>query len=247
MALTLSPTVSDALRALSQFLLYVLPLGPADVVTGQQNRVAEPGDPSFLVMTPIRFERLLTNVDSSADCRFNGQISANVLTVNSVDIGSVVLGLTVFGVGVAANTQITKFITGTGGAGTYQVSRNQAVAAATMSAGGKLMMQEARAVIQVDFHSIDSSSLDMAQLVSTSLRDEFATSFFAALDPPLNSVAPLYADDPRQIPFVNDQQQYEWRSMLEVHLQVNQTAASPAQYADEGDVMIVDVDAAFPP
>lgn len=242
-----SPAVSDVLGALQAFLLDLLPITADDVVQGLVNRVGEPGDTTFIVMTPIRFERLATNIDAQADCRFVGSITANVLTVVSIDIGSIGLGLTVFAAGVAPGTTITKFLDGEGGAGTYQVSRNQTVAQATMSAGATTLTQEARVVVQLDFHSLDTTSGDYAQAVSTALRDEFATTFFAALPPPQNSVAPLHADDPRQAPFLNAEQQYEWRWVLEAHFQANQILALPAQYADEVALTLKDVDAVFPP
>jgi hypothetical protein len=47
---------------------------------------------------------------------------------------------------------------------------------------------------------------------------------------------PLYADDPRYMPFVNENQQYEWRWVLEACFQVNQTVVVPKQYADAVDV-----------
>jgi hypothetical protein len=58
-------------------------------------------------------------------------------------------------------------------------------------------------------------------------------------------VAPLLADDPRQMPFVNDQQQTEFRWVLDVQLQVNQIVAVPQQFADAATVNVVNVEEAY--
>ena len=70
--------------------------------------------------------------------------------------------------------------------------------------------------------------------------------FFAALSPPLNGVVPLYADDPRQMPFINAESQYEWRWVLEAKLQVNQAVQIPQQFADSAVVDAISVEAEFP-
>ena len=98
----------------------------------------------------------------------------------------------------------------------------------------------------------DGSGIEVASRVwvplefRTALRDEFGVAFFAALAPPLNGVVPLYADDPRQTPFINSEQQYEWRWVIEVCLQVDQTVTVPQTYSDSATVDVVDVSAAYP-
>ena len=77
-----------------------------DVIAGQPNRAAEPANPWFVVMTPIRFDRLATNVDSVQDVKFTGSIAANVLTVTEVETGEILVGALVQGEGVATGTQI---------------------------------------------------------------------------------------------------------------------------------------------
>ena len=57
------------------------------IIAGQQNRTPEPANPYFGVMTPIRFDRLETNVDTAADVRFTGSIAANQMTVTDVTTG----------------------------------------------------------------------------------------------------------------------------------------------------------------
>lgn len=63
-----------------------------------------------------------------------GSISGTTLTVSAVTSGTLTVGQTVQGTGVAVNTMITALGTGTGGAGTYTVSTSQTVASTTMYA-----------------------------------------------------------------------------------------------------------------
>lgn len=149
------------------------------VVAGQQNRVPESTNPYFVVMTPIRFQRLATNVDSAADVKFVGSISGSTLTVASVDTGTIQIGAPIFGTGVSSGTQIVQQLSGTpGGIGTYQIAPSQTVAEETLS-GQNVLTQDARIVIQLDCHSPDTSAGDFAQTISTALRDEYAQSYAA--------------------------------------------------------------------
>jgi hypothetical protein len=219
-----------------------------DVIAGQPNRAPEPANPYFAVMTPPRVGRLATNIDTSADCKFQGSITGAVLTVSDVEIGEIAAGATVFGTGVTAGTTIISQTTGApGGAGTYAVAPAQTLAATTLSAGQKVLMQEAEFVVQVDFHSPDYTAGDFAQATSTALRDEYGVNFFAALAAPLDGVVPLYADDPIQVGWQNAEEQWESRWVLDVHLQVDQIFSVPAQYSDSVTVDLVDVDAVYPP
>ena len=63
-----------------------------------------------------------------------GAIAGTTLTVASVTSGVLYLGQTIQGAGVAANTMITAFGSGSGGAGTYTVSTSQTVASLTLYA-----------------------------------------------------------------------------------------------------------------
>ncbi len=216
-------------------------------VPGQVNRVPEPVNPFFAIATPIRIERLRTNVDDSADVKVVGSIAGGVLTVSQVVSGQVQAGATIFGTGVVLNTAVTGLISGVGGTGTYAVSPSQAASAQTMSAGAKTLTQSAEVTLQIDFHSSDTTAGDFAQIVSTCLRDSFGVDFFAGLPPPLNGVVPLYADDPRQAPFINDSGQYEFRWSLDCCLQIYQVVSVSQQYADAAEVDVVSVEADFPP
>lgn len=60
-------------------------------------------------------------------------LAGTVLTVSSITTGSIVLGMKITGTGVAANTYVIAFGTGTGGAGTYTVSVSQLVASTALA------------------------------------------------------------------------------------------------------------------
>jgi len=216
------------------------------VIAGQPNRVAEPVNPWFSVMTPIRFERLATNVDVITDVKFTGSIASQVLDVTNVDFGTIGLGSYIFGGGVASGTKIIEFGTGSGGVGTYQVVPSQTLSVETLSAGFNLLTQNARLVVQVDFHGPDTIAGDLAQTVSTTIRDEYAVKFFAGLASPQNGIVPLYGDDPAERPFINDQNQYEWRWVLDVHLELQQSTQVSQEFADSVDLTLIDVPEIYP-
>ena len=64
---------------------------------------------------------------------FTGTISGTTLTVSAVSSGTLAVGDTLVGPGIAANTTITALGSGTGGAGTYTVSTSQSVASEAMN------------------------------------------------------------------------------------------------------------------
>jgi hypothetical protein len=243
----ITPSQSYLTTAIRAFLLAELPSG-TEVVLGQINRVAEPSSTNFVVMTPIRFDRLDTNLDESLDLKMTGSISGTTMTITAVSAkspGAIVVGAPIFGVGIMAGTTVTAFGTGTGGIGTYTVSQSQTVGSQTLSAGRKAMTQSAMATVQLDFHSENTVEAgNMAQTIATLLRDDYGVTAFANQP---SDVVPLYADDPRQMPFINDQQQYEWRWILEARFQVNQQVSVPQEYADAVNVGLIEVDGRYPP
>lgn len=171
-------------------------------------------------------------------------LSYGLMTVSAVAFGTIGVGANVFGVGVAVPTIVRALGTGTGLSGTYIVDPTQTFASGTLSAGGKLIRQNSVFTVQLDFHSLDTTTaVDMAQTISSAFRDSYGVTFFNAINP---AITPLFADDPRFIPFQNENQQYEQRWMVEANLQVNQTILVPAQYADVASVVLVSVDTGPP-
>lgn len=236
--MTPSITQDDVNTAIAAFLSLILPPGVA-VIVGQINRVAQPlGD--LVVLWPLRLPRLSTNLDSMADAKFQGSIASTVMTVTSVEIGVVAPGRTVFGVGVADNTTVLDQIDGVpGGAGHYTIAPTQSVADTTLSAGSITVEQSTECVYQLDVHGPNSFS--NAQVISTLFRDGYAVDQMAD-----TGVTPLYADDPRQLPFITAASQYEDRWVIEAHLQIRPTVSVPQQFADIATIEAVDVDVAYP-
>lgn len=81
--------------------------------------------------------------------------------------------------------------------------------------------------IQCDVHGPNSA--DNAQVITTLMRDEYG---FASFQASGFNVAPLYADDPRRLPFINGEQQYEDRWSIDVVLQANPVASVPQDFAN---------------
>ncbi|CAB5218002.1 hypothetical protein UFOVP205_47 [uncultured Caudovirales phage] len=69
---------------------------------------------------------------ATAGAIVTGSISATTLTVTAVTSGTLALGMTIQGAGVTANTIITAYGTGSGGAGTYTVNNSQTIASRTL-------------------------------------------------------------------------------------------------------------------
>lgn len=244
-----TPTQSDVLDALRQFLIEVLPDG-VPVGAALVNRVSEFEESEFVLMTPMRQERLETNIDSPSDLAFTASITTTIMTVTAMDSrfpdSTIIPGLTIFGPGVGPNTKIVEQVSGTpGGVGTYRVSFNKDVPLATLSASTKLVNRHTQFTIQLDFHGATlSPASDMAATVSTLFRDSYAYQSFANQG---LGVVPLYADDPRLIPYVNENQQVEMRWIVEANLQTNQVVRVPVEYADAISVEVISVDATYPP
>lgn len=230
-----SPNQSAIQAVLRSFLLSVLPAN-TPVIAGQDNRVPEPQGADFVVFWTTRRDRIETNVDTYADCLFTGSISGNILTVSNVNYGSLAVGSQVFGVGVTVPTTITALSGGTGGVGNYMVSTIQVVGSEFMAAGTENLLQPTQITFQLDVHGPNSH--DNAQIISTAFRDDFAVEAFAALN---SNVYPLYADDPRQVPFINAEEQYETRYIIEALVQANQIVGIPQQFADSVSVTLVDI------
>lgn len=230
----MTPTQSDVLTVLRAFLLAVLP--GLEVVLAQVNRVPEPKGSDFVTMTPLFQNRLSTNVDTYQDCAFTGSIADATLTVSAVALGTIEVGATLFGAGIALGTTIAALGSGTGGVGTYTVSQAQSVGAEPMASGTEAILQPTRMTVQLDVHGPNSA--DNAQTVSTLFRDAYATTFFDG-----SGVSPFYADDPKQMPFENDQSQVEERWTLDAVMQSNSTITNlPQQFADQLQASVVDVE-----
>lgn len=97
--------------------------------------------------------------------------------------------------------------------------------------------QSAQVVIQLDVHGPEA--FDNCARISTLFRDGFAYDFFQAVNP---AIAPLFADDPRQVQFVDGEKQYEDRWIVEANLQVNFTLTRTTESARALTLDIIDVE-----
>ena len=237
---TASPSQDDIQTALRSFLLTILPPG-TDVVEGQDNRVPEPQPDDFVVFWPLYRPRLSTNIDTSGDVKFTGSIAGQVLTVTDVQRGVVALGSFLFGQDIIFPTRIISFGTGSGGLGTYNLDVSQTITEETMSSGQTSAMQPTEIIMQLDVHG--PNSVQNAQVISTLFRDGYGVQWFTDFAP---NIMVLYADDSKQVPFNNAEDQVENRWVIEAHLQANITVASPQQYADAIDVTLINVEATYP-
>lgn len=97
--------------------------------------------------------------------------------------------------------------------------------------------QNTEVVVQIDIHGPEA--FNNANRVSTLFRSSYAVDFFEGQGLP---IAPLYADDPRQAQFVDGEQQYEDRYIVEANLQVNFTVTFDTQSARTLELGLVDVE-----
>lgn len=211
------------------FLLRVLPVG-VEVIESQGNRVAPPAVLDYVIITVLDLPRMSTNRDTYVDCRFVGSIVDYSMIVTSMSLGALKVGSSIFGPGVTEGTTVQQILSGSGAAGVYKVSpAAQSVPAGTVMAAGVVSaMQETECSVQLDVHG--PGGADNAGLIATMFRDIYAADRFKALNP---LISPLYANDPTQMPFVNDQQQIERRWIVTPVLQVNLTVQDiPQEFAE---------------
>lgn len=221
--------------ALRAALLSMPDLGGVEVIRTQVNRVPEPKAADFVLMTPILRERLATNIDNATDTIITGAISGTTLTVLTVQRGIVRLGARLTGNGVPDGTMLLERLP----IGTYRLSTSAELSARTMYAGMKAAMQETKLTIQLDIHG--PASADNAQIISTLLWDEFIIQPFAGIDAKV-----LYSSDPRQVPFIDAESQWENRWSVDVLLQANQIVYVPQEFADVLTPTLVEVEAIYP-
>lgn len=238
---TISLTESQVFTALRSFLLTAT-LPATDVIKAQTNRVPEPINPDFILMTPLRQERLETNETTFQDNIFTGSIAVTTLTVTSIQraVGPLAPGLVLRDTttNLATNTVIVAQLTGpTGGVGTYTIVPAQTVNSETMYAGLRADVVATKLTVQLDVHGPNSDN--NTRIIDTLFRSEFGTDSFVDSG---FEVVPLYCDEAKQMSFVNDQQQYEDRWSMDACLQISPIIGTNQQFADQLEVTLVEVD-----
>lgn len=250
--ITVSITEEQIFQVLGTFLQFILP-ATVSVIRGQGNRVPEPQGTDFVVMWPILQERLSYNIDSFEDSSFVGSISGNTLTVTEMLAGVVSVGLSLDANGIATGTQITGALSGIGGVGTYTVNNSQTLNSTTIQAGAQNFLQPIKKTIQIDVHG--ESSADNAHIISTLFRDGYGVDAFNTIGVGIGqfvigenaigsfNIQPLYCDDPKQMPFMNAEQQTEERWIVQCVVQANLVVkVTPQQFADTVKVPITVVE-----
>lgn len=97
---------------------------------------------------------------NTSEASVTGSIAASVLTVTAVGSGALAVGQTVTGAGVLSGTVITALGTGTGGTGTYTVSKSQTVGSETL----KTVIADANDVL-VHIDQVPTISADDIEIV----------------------------------------------------------------------------------
>lgn len=94
--------------------------------------------------------------------------------------------------------------------------------------------------VQIDCYG--PAAGNWAVILSTMLRSEPAVTAMSA-----SGVAPLYTDDPVQMPIVNGEQQWEVRWIVTCHVQASPVVSVPQQFANALEVDLINVDRTYPP
>lgn len=102
--------------------------------------------------------------------------------------------------------------------------------------------QSTKVTIQLDVHGPNSS--ENSQIISTLLRDQIGCAAFAAI---ASNIQTLFASDPRQSPFINGEDQYEDRWMVDAVLQADITLTTSQQFSSKLSVGLIPADITYPP
>jgi hypothetical protein len=84
-------------------------------------------------LNPVKFNDRWFSIHQYKTSAFTGSISGTTLTVTSISFGTLYAGMTLYGTGVTTGQTISRFLTGTGGIGTYTISASQTLASTTMT------------------------------------------------------------------------------------------------------------------
>lgn len=107
------------------------------------------------------------------------------------------------------------------------------------SPGTRTVGRSTQFTIQIDCYGPLASL--WANTLSILLRDEYAC---VALAPVCQ---PLYTTDPRMMPLVNGEEQYEHRYSFDAVLNYNPAIVLPQEFAGKAEVGVINVDEAYPP
>jgi hypothetical protein len=107
--------------------------------------------------------------------------------------------------------------------------------------GTRNYQQSKQIAIQIDIHG--PASADNTAMIATLFNDQYACDVFKATG---FDIQPLYCDDGKQMPFINGENQFEQRWIIEAVMQYNPVTVVPQDFADALDINIISVDATYP-
>jgi hypothetical protein len=108
------------------------------------------------------------------------------------------------------------------------------------TAGATSLLASTEVVVQIEVHGPNSANT--VNILNALSRSIVMTEAFEAMTPDMQV---LYADDPHQAPFENEQQQTEWRWIVDFHFQVNNLVTVAQDFFDKAVVKLISVDAAY--
>jgi hypothetical protein len=111
-----------------------------------------------------------------------------------------------------------------------------------VSAGLRTDLQPIKLTVQIDVHGPQAA--DNTQIITTLWRSEWATIQFAASG---YDVVPLYTDEPKQLPYLNGEQQVEIRWVIDAVMQTNPVVTTTQDFAASLVAGVISVDAEYQP
>ena len=165
---------------------------------------------------------------STGSAAFTGTIAGNVLTVDSVQSGTLRLNQAIVGTGVAAGTIIQAFQTGSGGTGTYLLNLASTVASAEAMTSGPTEVRTTEQVYETTFQFSALSTQDPTNPNQLTASDILNYAAFIMQNPDTtaileeNGVGVLKIGQVRNPYFSDDRQRYEASPNLEMTLTHNQ-------------------------
>lgn len=229
LSITETQVFTSLVAVLQSFGLASVAGSAIPIIRGQVNRVPTPQAADYAVIWPLGRTRLEFNIETYADNSFIGNVVGATLTVTEVTNGVVQTGATLYGVNVTGAPVIVAQTSGpVGGVGTYTLNASLTAASGAIYAGTRGMIQPQDMAVQVDIHG--PASADNATVLTTQWFSQAGVDACLAQG---GVIAPLYAGEPRQMPFVNDQNQVEERWAVDLHFQANPVVLITQQFATQ--------------
>jgi hypothetical protein len=226
---------TEVLTVARAVLLALLPDG-VEVIRAYANRVPEPIGPDFVVLSPLRRERLSTNRDIDLDLKVIGSIAGETMTVPTGP--ALAPGYGLYGPGVVRGSVITA---AGPDAHTYTVAPPQtAPAGSTLYVGRHLMSQPIDYVFQADVFGPASSR--NVEAIATIWRDDAGCQAVQVAAAAFGEMQPLFADDPHMAAFQSAESAWEDRWIVDLHLQINTVVTVGQQFADTLAITMLPVD-----